>query len=219
MPEDPNVDPSGDDLDIDAKIAKAVENLKVKHGSADAVALDLTRQNFKLREKNRELSSKLPDGSVVIKDEDAKLLNQYRELGDPKDVRKALDAGKTSTAQAQALLREKVHAEAAELNGLKPTVFKTLAKDREIVIEDEKADGKDSRVAYVIGVDAKGQPTKTPLDKFVEKEWQEFLPSLKASRTPGTPPAGSFNTPPPIPGQGQHDERRALMASGRYSKF
>lgn len=214
--ENDNGGAKGADDDLDARIAKAVESLKVKHGTPDAALMHLLNENHGLRGKNRELTDRVPEGSVVIKDEDAKLLNLYRELGDPKDVRKALAEGSTSKANEARLLKERLDGEAAELHGYKPAVLKTLARDREIVIENEKVNGKDARVAYVMGVDDKGQPTKTPLDKFAEAEWKEFLPSLKATRQAGTPQPSDRNTPLPRPGQGEHDEHLAQRATGRY---
>lgn len=194
-----------------------------RYGKNEEAALRLAElyaeaQNemWRVRERNRtlkqerdELKAKQPaDGMVVIAKEDAALLENYRALGAPAEVKKAIDANGTATAELASLKREKALARAADVAGFKVTVLTTLAGDLDIQIKDK--DGKPHAVVVKDG-------TETPLADYATSAWADFLPALKQQPAAGAPDInagarGNGNTPLIT-----DDERRRADAHYRHT--
>lgn len=199
--------PDGDGQGNDDKgkspdLVKAVEGLIARHGDSMAALRVLLAENHGYRDEIRKLKETQPPAdALVLKGDDAKAWQAYVTLGKPSDLRKALDDGKTAQTEADGFRREKLHGEAAALHGFKAAVLDRLARQDGLTIEikDEKDKaGKAVKVAHVKG---EGDAS-TPLTEYAEKQWSEFLPSLKAGdkgAVPGTPPRrNGVPTPTPV---------------------
>lgn len=188
-------------------LSKAAENLVARHGDPTAALLVLLGENFKEREKVRELSGRLPrEGALVLEGDDAKHWSTYRQLGAPGDIRKALEAGKQHEAEAGNFRRAEVVRSAAEVTGFKASVLATLARDLEIEIEETEEGGKAVREAVVKGEGGE----RVSLLKYAESRWPDFLSSLKMEAAPrvGTPTVPRPRTVPA--GTGQQARRRPI---------
>src|SRR6185437_4360141 len=135
------------------------------------------------------------DDAVVLKGDEAKHWSDYRKLGAPGDLRKAIEEGATHQAEAGTLRKAEVTRSAAELHGFKPIVLGTLAKALEITIGDRLdkdgkpvlKDGKPVKAALV-----KGEGDKlTALDDYAGEHWKDFLPSLSVEPPQTTKPRGT----------------------------
>ena len=187
-------------------LVKAIEGLLARHGGSDGALRVLLSENHDHRETIRKLKeSQPPAGSLVLKGDDAKAWESYLSLGKPSDLRKAIELGTQHATEAASLRKGETVREAADLHGLKPGVLKRLADGLDIVFVEAKGkDGKPVREAHIKG---EGDAT-TPLVQYAEKEWSEFLPSLKVADskgvTPGTPPRrNGVPTPTPVVTQGE----------------
>lgn len=173
------------------------------------LAETLYGENFKLREKLRHAEDRVPgDSDVVLKGDDAKRWTHYRELGEPSEIRKGLGERDAFRTESERYRRAEQYGEVADLHGLNPRAFRRLAEqdrlDFETVDVKDPRTGETKPVAHVKGVDAEGKPTKTPLEKYAQDHWPEFLPSLlqgstrqESAKPNGTPPRRNANGPPP----------------------
>lgn len=195
------------------------------------LAETLYGENHKLREKLRNAEGKAPgDNDVVLKGDDIKRWNTYRDLGEPTDLRKAVEQRDQYKAESERNAREKEYGAAAKVAGFVPDAFVPLAErdGLQLVTKEERSrdTGKVGPVVHVKGVDADGKESLTPLSTYAEERWAVFLPSLKAGATPpprpvGTPPPRSLNTPPPRPGAADDEDLiyRETLAHGNYSRY
>lgn len=134
--------------------------------------------NYKLREKNRTLRQERDDArgkvpgedAAVLPKEDAALLESYRALGKPEDVKKALGEAQGATAELGKLRRADQLRAAADAAGFKASVLTALAADLDIQTEPTK-EGKP--LVYVVRGDE-----KIALADYAQKEWADFLPAL-----------------------------------------
>jgi len=193
-------------------LAKAVEGLVARHGDPTAALRVLMGENYTLRDQARDLKGKLPaEGSVVLAGDDARHWGDYRKLGAPADLRRAIDAGKQFEAEAGGYRKAELIGRAAEVTAIdgariRPAVLGRLAEGLDIEVRDELnkegkpvlKDGKPVRQAVV-----KGEGDKvTPLADYAKQHWGDFLPALKAeadARRPGTPNTHQVR---PIPARG-----------------
>jgi hypothetical protein len=181
---------------------------------------DLKSDNYDLREKNRQLKAKpiIEDGDVVLKGDDLKEWNAYRELGDPRALTKRLAAGDQAATELGEVRRAEVYQRAAKLLGYNPPIFARYAKgDKlDIVIEphpkEKDADGKPKLVAYVKDRDDQ----KTPLADYADEHWAGETDLLKEPvARPGTPPSGP-RPAMPAPTGGEITLIDQLRSSGYY---
>jgi hypothetical protein len=207
-------------------LTKAIEGLLAKHGDAPTVLRVLMNENFEYRDKLRDAKAKLPaEGSLTLSGDDAKAWSSYRELGIPKDLRTALAEGLSAKTEATTYRHEKLMGDVAALHGYKPAVFAKLAAGLpfELGTTKDKA-GKDTPAYYVLGKGDGDTVTKTLVNTFVDANFTDFATSLQLNGTTNRPapergtPSRESPAPRPNPGD-THDERAALMHSGRYSKF
>lgn len=196
-------------------LGKLVADAVAKHGDQTSALKSLVADNYALRDDLKTARAKLPkDGTRVIEGDDLKHFDAYREIGTPSDIRKTKEERDALAAENATFKAEKLHGQAASLSGMNPHVLHRLAtQDKvEVVILDAKDKaGKDVRVAHVKG---EGDKT-TPLSDYAEKNWAEFLPSLKPSgakttetRPNATPSRTEFN---PLLGAHQTPETPAPM--------
>lgn len=173
------------------------EALAAKH-SSDGIGLarDLYGQLQAANARVSELSGKVPaDGAIVLAGDDARAWGKYRGLGKPDEIKTQLDERAELSGKVTRFERAAVISAVSEASGFNAKVLGTLAGDLEFEVADETVKGKAIKVAYV-----KDGDKKTPLDKYAESNWGDFLPSLKpaaAAKTLGTPPGRA--TPPAKP--------------------
>lgn len=212
---------AGGDTDQNGKI-KASDILN-RYGKNEEAALRLAElyaeaQNemWRIRERNRvlkqerdDLKGKLPaDGMVVIAKEDAALLESYKAMGKPADLKTALETKSTAEQELTTLKREKQIMKAADAAGYKASVLGGLAGDLDIQVRPVK-DGKPLVVVVADG-------NETALEDYAKEHWEDYLPALIAKQSSGLAPdinagARGNNTAPLITDK----EREA--AQRRYS--
>lgn len=147
--------------------------------------LELQEDNFKYRQRLREAEGRLPEGSLVLKGDDAKAWSQYRDLGRPQDIRTMLDERKTLSEWKRGREQADTLAEAARLHGWKPSVLTRFAKadGLEVVVDDDPEakdqDGKPVRKGFVVTRGDDGQERRTPLDQYAGTQWQAELEVLR----------------------------------------
>lgn len=193
----------------------AAEKLIAKHGSAAEAVRELMKDNHSVREKNRELSAKVPEGAVVLKPEQAKAWEAYRQLGEPAELKTAKEERTAFANEVAGFKRRDIHAEAAAIadggKGYKASVLNRLAEQDGITIEvvNEQKDGKPVKVARV-----KDGETTTPLDQYAASKWADFLPALKGSGQ-ATTQTRAGGTPPPASGPGMPRIEQTAVAVRR----
>lgn len=161
---------------------------------------DVQSDNYRLREERRNLKQQLTDaqgkvpaeGTRLLTKDEAAIWDAYAALGKPADIKQAMDANGTATAELATLKREKALTKAAEVAGFKASVLTTLAGDLDIQTKE-----KDGKPVVVVVKDG----TETPLADYATSAWADFLPALKqAPATQGAPDInagarGNGNTP------------------------
>ncbi len=176
---------------------------------------ELENKLYRLRERNRELTrerddlkTKLPaEGAVVIAKEDAATLEQYRAIGKPEDVKKALETKGTAEQELSIFKREKLLGRAAELAKFEPTVFATLADKLDIQIKGTA----ETPLPVVV---ADGQ--ETALEDYAKAHWTKFDASLRANSSSYVAPDINAGARSGQTGATITDAERAA-ASRRYS--
>jgi ABC-type amino acid transport substrate-binding protein len=169
----------------------------------------LREQRRTLRQEVTELKSKVaPEGARILTADEAKVYDAYAALGKPDDVKKALEANSTATAELTTLKHEKHIALVAEASGFRPAVLAKLAGDLDIQVRPVK-DGKPLVVVVADGAE-------TALADYAQTNWADFLPALQAKQ--GSALAPDINAG--ARGNGQNgstitDAERAV-ASRRY---
>jgi hypothetical protein len=212
---------------VPASEPEGYKALLEKHGSPDAVALTLYTDNYKLRDKNRELSARIPaEGAVVLSGDDAARWRSYQELGKPDDLKKIVREHGEFSKENGRLKRTTELDDIADLAGYKRSVFRTVAGDTAFVVTEEKkrdaSTGKDV-VVRVPHVKGEGDET-TPLSEYAEAHWTDFLPSLdtdqgKQAGPRGTPPRDFPPTTDPAERRRGGDPATAfLLKQGGYTR-
>ena len=206
---------------------------------------ELRTDNAKLREQRRELRAEVEalkkqipgEGAVVLTGADAAAWEAVKALpvkpGELAGVIEERDALKATIAQRD---REKLHHDAAEALGWKPTVLTKLAATeglhiemKEAEVEEKDSTGKTVKVKKPVphvrpAADEKA--ALVPLASFAEEQLGDFLPALRAeaARGGGTAANGSGVQYPEQRGRGTApgglSEEQLLAAkrrSGIYS--
>lgn len=183
--------------------------LEKKNNDATALASQLFDENFQLRTKNRELSSKIPgDGTVTLTADEAKKWQAYEALGqEPKEIKKSLEKLPTLEKENKELASMETLRELAEvgLDGskLKLSVLKDqLAKYPEAVVRFESQKDKDGNESKVAFIKSKPDGTESPFTDFAAQNLSDYLPALKV--TAEQQPLQPGNTHDPKP-QGQNN--------------
>lgn len=143
---------------------------------------ELLSDNSQLREQRRQLRQEVTDlkakqpaeGSVMLSADDAALLENYRAIGTPDDLSKALTERDDYAGRLTARERADAIGTAAAAAGYKPSVLASLVGQAALSVKDV-GDGKDRKqIAYI--ADAEGKEHR--LTDYAEKNWADFLPAL-----------------------------------------
>ena len=97
-----------------------------------------------------------------ISEQDLELFETYKSMGDPQTITEVLQ-------ERDKMKRTNAVTFAADLLGYKANVLERLAKDNDIIVQDNKAYIKDGEEEF-------------ELSKYAEEKWGDFLPSLKAEQ-------------------------------------
>lgn len=176
------------------------------NGDALTFATQLFDENYRLREQRRtltaevdELKKKIPgEGSVVVTAADAQMLESYKSYGTPDEVKARSEGFASFEEENKALkLRDSLR-EVADIGIGGSKLRFSVLEDRvkaagglQFVIKEE---GRDKRkVAYV-----KDGDKELPLEQYAQKNWADYLPSLKAeqARRTGSANGGEGNGQP-----------------------
>jgi hypothetical protein len=161
--------------------------LQRNQGDAMAMANRLYDENYQLRQRNRELSGRVPaEGTVVLSGEQATAWQAYQQLGSAQELQQRLDAAQTATAELTTLRRSAQLSEVAQIAGYKPSVLTQLAGDREFEIREVETDGTKVKAAYV-----KDGEQLRPVAEYAQAAWADFMPALQASQGAGQQQAGT----------------------------
>ncbi len=147
----------------------------------------LRRKNARLKGENEDLQDSLPEGSVVLNKADAAKWEEYKAIGEPKDLKTLKDENVTLKQKTTEFARD------AELkkvsDGVEPgikydfEVFKDL--DGRLVeatyeLKTEKVDGQEVKIWYVSYKEGDSKVTK-PVHEVFKSKFPKFIPSLVVS--------------------------------------
>lgn len=157
----------------------------------------LVRDNFKLRRRNAELrdaaassTGKVPEGSVVVKKEDADELAAFRALKlKPDDIKASVEKLAKLEGENAARANESVHEEAAEALGYPNVAALSKALKREglhvemksVRIDDPDNPGK--KISAMMPHVRKASDEKAalePLADYIDRELSELVPAFVA---------------------------------------
>jgi len=191
-----------DDNSQGADPTQAFQNrLNKMNGDAMAFATQLFDENYQYRTKIRGLEEQLTqiqakapaEGSVVLSREEAALFEAYKVLGKPEDVKKQLDENPTVVEENKKLKRRDILREVADVGIGGSKLRFSVLEDRanasngiEFLVKEEGREKDKRKVAYV-----KDGDKETPLEQYAQKNWADYMPSLKAEQAKRT--TGSAN--------------------------
>ena len=143
--------------------------LKKYDGDALQFATVLFDENFRQRNRIRDLEAKVPgEDSAVLKKEDADRLAAFDALGlKPEDAKKKID-GLAEVEKERDTLRRETSLRAVADAGYSFDAlrdFDALEPGLEYVVKDEKKDGKDVKAVYV-----KVEGKERPLDEYAAEK-------------------------------------------------
>lgn len=191
---DDDTDPAGGESgkvrasDLRAQLGNQVDEqslmrLLEKHAEVLSDNAQLRNQRRNLREEVSTLKGKVPaDGSVILAADKAALLTAYEALGEPGQVKTALEQAAGALTELSSLKRLETIRAAAEAHGYKANALGKLPSlaSAVITIKDEKENGKPIRRAYVT-VDDKD----IALPAYIEQHDPELLPALSSEKGAG----------------------------------
>jgi hypothetical protein len=179
-PPAPNPDPG---------VAAGINNLIERYNSDMRAVIDkLYTENYSyretirdLKEQNDDLKSRIPkDSQAVLPKEDAQLLEQYKELGEPDAIKELQGELETTKEQLGALQKDQVLRDVAEAAGFKLPVLKRLGAELDYELREVEQDGEKQTVAYVKNGDGEAKP----LADYAKDQWADFMPALTAEPQP-----------------------------------
>lgn len=187
LDEDDDAGTGGSEAGKAAKLAA----LEAKFGSAQAALAQLYDENYKLRSDKRDLKKQLADATlaedaVVLTAEEAKVLEAYKALGKPEELKTSLDelgGLKTKVQQGDRAAMIAAAAKAAGWEGKESVLVKLIADGDKIELRDETVDGETVKVPYITPAGEGSVPAK--LADHATKEWAAFLPALGATDDEG----------------------------------
>lgn len=165
------------------------EVLVAKYGDAQRALATLSekaerleRDNFKYRDRLREIEKLFPDGvepdtAIILQQEDADLFDTYKALGSPDEIRTAMTERDEALAQVQRVERDKMVRGVADIVEANAEVLIELSARSESPLEyevvEETVDGEKQRSVYV-----KTDNERVAFRQYAEAVWKPFLPSL-----------------------------------------
>jgi hypothetical protein len=173
-------------------LLKNTELLTEKTTNQALHASSIAQKDSEISRLNTELTASkqtqgVQAGTVAIPVADATLLNEYKGLGEIKDVKAKVEEHTTLKEQAETVARQKILSEAAKAHGLNSDAFIALAEPKklnELLEPRVKADEKGNSITeyFVKTKDAAGADIFTVLNDFVKTDdsFKPFLPSLLA---------------------------------------
>ncbi|RLC99995.1 MAG: hypothetical protein DRI46_08420 [Chloroflexi bacterium] len=164
-----------------ARLADFQSQLARHKGDALNMAERYHEKNYQLRQRAQAAEAQIPkEGSVVITADEATLLKTYKTLGTPTEI---TEKGTTLSK----LQKYQMVSEAAQVAGMNPKVLSRLLPEAAVLEIGEANDENGVAKRTVLFVEGE---TKTPLDKYAEASWKDFLPALNTaqdSQQVGTP--------------------------------
>jgi hypothetical protein len=143
------------------------------------------RDNYRLREKNRMLTTELADakgkapadGARVLSKDEAAQWEAYTALGAPAALKTQIDTAQGAQGELAILKRERTIADAAAAQKWPAATLAKLPslKDKDLIVKDVEIDGTKVKQAFVAH-DGK----EHPLAEYVTTHDPEFLPALAA---------------------------------------
>jgi len=155
-----------------ARAADFKSQLARNQGDLTRYAEKLHERNYHMRQRAQAAEALVPkEGSVVLSAEDGAMWKEYKGMGTVKEI------GDRGSKLIQ-LEKYQMVSDAAAVAGVNPKVLSKLLPDGATLEIGEASDddGKAMRVVNVVeGND------KTGLNVYAEKNWNDFLPALKAA--------------------------------------
>lgn len=136
---------------------------------------DLEKDNRDQREEINTLKSKqLKENEVALPKAEAERLEQYKALGKPDEVKQKVEAGNQAQDRLQGYERKEAARPFVKAAGLADETVDTLVAIPALAqaafeVRDEKVDGKDQKVAYLVFAGADGKQEALSFTKAVEK--------------------------------------------------
>lgn len=157
---------------------------------------DAQRDNYRLREKNRTLTTELADakgkapadGARVLSKDEAAQWDAYTALGAPAALKTTIETAQGAQGELATLKRERTIADAAAAQKWPAATLAKLPslKDKDLIVKDVEIDGAKVKQAFVAH-DGK----EHPLAEYVTTHDPEFLPALAADATPAQSGGGT----------------------------
>ena len=157
---------------------------------------DAQRDNYRLREKNRMLTTELADakgkapadGARVLSKDEAAQWEAYTALGAPAALKTQIDTAQGAQGELAILKRERTIADAAAAQKWPAATLAKLPslKDKDLIVKDVEIDGTKVKQAFVAH-DGK----EHPLAEYVTTHDPEFLPALAADAAPAQSGGGT----------------------------
>ena len=196
--------------------------LSKTNNDALALAEKLYAENYKLRQKASALKSSVPDeGSLVLKGDDAKDWQKYREFGKPAEVKASLESGRLAQSKLEGIGRAETYRRAAKTLGVNEAVFALKAEHDGLAVEFVEGKGKDGKAVIQAVVKGEGDST-TPLNEYVDTHWSDLKPALggpdsREKSRDATPPRRPFGAPAgDAPADRDEVVRKSLQSAGFY---
>lgn len=164
---------------------KSFENfLKEHNNNAVTAAFKLFDENFRVRSRNRELSSELTklkagqgEGTVVLSKEEAEAYNKFKALGTADEVAAAVAEREELKGKLAKTERAAQIADIAKAYGWNADALKQLVEDKglNVGLKEVEVDGVKTNAGIV-----KVKEGESEVEKPVEDVLKFYLPLLKA---------------------------------------
>lgn len=183
---------------------------------------EITRLTGEVSRLNTSLTSQnvLPAGHVAVPKADAALIDAYKPLGTPDEVKTKLTEHGTLKEAVEAREYEDAWGKASEASKYNAAALVKLAKANGLSkpeVREVTEQGKKVQRAFLT-VKENNKDVEKPLTDFIEnsEDFKPFLPSLKATQTSGTPyppqPAGGGTS-----SANEYDEIRNEVKNGQQT--
>jgi hypothetical protein len=179
----------GDSSDIGGLSESALKaynkRLEKLDGNSQAMAMMLFSENYQLREKNRLLEGRVsPEGTVMLKGEEAAAWKEYQALGAPAEVKQGLDERTKFQGELSDLRRESVLRKVAEVSQFKYSILadrdkSARADQKELIYEfrDIDVDGVKTPTAFI-----KDGDKVTPAADYAKENWSDYMSVLQVTQ-------------------------------------
>ncbi len=185
-----------------------ISGLKEKLRAVKTQSTQFKSDRDKQKARVDELEAQMPEGSLILKGDEAKAYQAYKALGTAEEVKTKLEAAVETTKENTSLKRTQRTSAASKALGWKESVLERLLGDMDIDGREEtvtvKEGGKDvlkKQMVYAVLVPQEsGEPKRVQATAYAEANWSDFLPALKAKSPPDPSvpfvPQSPSNKPP-----------------------